>query len=167
MEFYHIPVLLNEVLENLSIKADGIYVDCTVGGAGHSSEIAKKLSKNGVLIAFDKDIDAIKTASERLKEFCEVVNLDLSNLQSFDLKNYSGRVKPLAVIIKSDFKNFKQAIDALPFGKVDGVLIDLGVSSLSEYPFTISLAFNTASLSIRISKSASCLKENPLSFVSI
>lgn len=129
MEFYHIPVLLNEVLENLSIKADGIYVDCTVGGAGHSSEIAKKLSKNGVLIAFDKDIDAIKTASERLKEFCEVVNLDLSNLRSFDLKNYSGRMKPLAIIIKSDFKNFKQAIDALPFGKVDGVLIDLGVSS--------------------------------------
>ena len=49
MEFYHIPVLLNEVLENLSIKADGIYVDCTVGGAGHSSEIAKKLSKKAII----------------------------------------------------------------------------------------------------------------------
>ena len=129
MEFYHVPVLLNEVLENLSIKADGIYVDCTVGGAGHSSEIAKRLSAEGVLIAFDKDDDAIKAASERLNQFAEVVNYNLNNLEDFNLEEYSSREKPLAIIIKSDFKNFKSALEKLPFEKVDGVLIDLGVSS--------------------------------------
>lgn len=129
MKFYHIPVLLNEVLENLSIKPDGIYVDCTVGGAGHSSEIAKKLSKNGVLIAFDKDIEAIRAASERLKEFCDVLNFDLSTVQDFKIEDHSARQKPLAIIIKSDFKNFKSALDGLNIGCVDGVLIDLGVSS--------------------------------------
>lgn len=129
MEFYHIPVLLNEVLENLSIKADGIYVDCTVGGAGHSSEIVKRLSSKGVLIAFDKDDDAIKAASERLKQFAEVLNFNLNNLEDFNLNEHIKRQKPLVVIIKSDFKNFKSAIEKLPFDKVDGVLIDLGVSS--------------------------------------
>ena len=129
MNFYHIPVLLNEVLENLSIKTDGIYVDCTVGGGGHSSEIAKRLSKNGILIAFDKDDDAIRAASERLAEICEVVNFDLNNLHEFKMTDYTDRQKPLAIVIKSDFKNFKRAIESLNVGKVDGVLIDLGVSS--------------------------------------
>lgn len=129
MEFVHIPVLLNEVIESLQIKPNGIYVDCTVGGAGHSSEIVKKLSKNGILIAFDKDIDAINVASLRLKEFCQVVVLTLDELSNFDFSKYDNRSMPLAVIIKSDFKNFKFALEQLKIDGVDGVLIDLGVSS--------------------------------------
>ena len=65
MEFKHISVLLDEVLENLNIKPEGIYVDGTAGGAGHSKEIAKRL-KNGHLYALDRDPDAVKTATERL-----------------------------------------------------------------------------------------------------
>lgn len=129
MEFVHIPVLLNEVIESLQIKPNGIYVDCTVGGAGHSSEIVKKLSKNGILIAFDKDIDAINAASLRLKEFCQVVVLTLDELSNFDFSKYDNRLIPLAVIIKSDFKNFKSALEQLKIDGVDGVLIDLGISS--------------------------------------
>lgn len=129
MEFVHIPVLLNEVIESLQIKPNGIYVDCTVGGAGHSSEIVKKLSKNGILIAFDKDIDAINAASLRLKEFCQVVILTLDELSNFDFSKYKNRLNPLAVIIKSDFKNFKSALEQLKIDGVDGVLIDLGISS--------------------------------------
>ena len=129
MEFVHIPVLLNEVIESLQIKPNGIYVDCTVGGAGHSSEIVKKLSKNGILIAFDKDIDAINVASLRLKEFCQVVVLTLDELSNFDFSKYDNRSMPLAVIIKSDFKNFKFALEQLNIDGVDGVLIDLGISS--------------------------------------
>lgn len=129
MEFVHIPVLLNEVIESLQIKPNGIYVDCTVGGAGHSSEIVKKLSKNGILIAFDKDIDAINAASLRLKEFCQVVVLTLDELSNFDFSKYDNRSMPLAVIIKSDFKNFKFALEQLKIDGVDGVLIDLGISS--------------------------------------
>lgn len=129
MEFVHIPVLLNEVIESLQIKPNGIYVDCTVGGAGHSSEIVKKLSKNGILIAFDKDIDAINAASLRLKEFCQVVVLTLDELSNFDFSKYDNRSMPLAVIIKSDFKNFKFALEQLNIDGVYGVLIDLGISS--------------------------------------
>lgn len=129
MEFIHIPVLLNEVIESLQIKPNGIYVDCTVGGAGHSSEIVKKLSKNGILIAFDKDIDAINAASLRLKEFCQVVILTLNELSNFDFSKYENRLNPLAVIIKSDFKNFQSALEQLKIDGVDGVLIDLGISS--------------------------------------
>ncbi len=129
MEFVHIPVLLNEVIESLQIKPNGIYVDCTVGGAGHSSEIVKKLSKNGILIAFDKDIDAINAASLRLKEFCQVVILTLDELSNFDFSKYANRLLPLAIIIKSDFKNFKSALEQLKIDGVDGVLIDLGISS--------------------------------------
>ena len=68
LDFQHISVLLNECIEQLDIKPDGIYVDGTVGGAGHSSEIAKRLT-TGKLIALDKDPDAIKTASERLAKY--------------------------------------------------------------------------------------------------
>ena len=67
MEFSHVSVLLNECIEGLDIKPDGIYVDCTVGGAGHSIEIAKRLGENGKLIGLDRDPDAVKAAGERLK----------------------------------------------------------------------------------------------------
>ena len=69
MEFKHIPVLLNECINGLEIKPDGIYVDGTLGGAGHSSEIVKHLSTKGTLIGIDRDEEALKAASEKLKEY--------------------------------------------------------------------------------------------------
>lgn len=103
-QFHHIPVLLNEVITGLNIKPSGIYVDCTMGGGGHSSEILKKLSSSGKLIGFDKDIDACKVCSEKFK--------NNSNVQ----------------IYNSDFKNAPEILKDLT-GQIDGVLIDLGVSS--------------------------------------
>lgn len=105
MEFKHIPVMLNEVIENLNIKSDGIYVDCTVGGGGHSFEIAKRL-KSGHLYAFDRDEDAIKKSTETLKKFADKVTL-----------------------IKSNYKNAPQILSEMGINKIDGFLIDLGVSS--------------------------------------
>lgn len=103
MEFKHISVLLNEVVESLNIKPDGIYVDGTVGGAGHSTEIAKRLV-SGRLIALDRDPDAVKTAIERLKGYN-------------------------ATVIQSNFADMKQALESINIYKVDGILLDLGVSS--------------------------------------
>ena len=103
MEFKHISVLLNETIESLNIKPDGIYVDGTAGGAGHSSEIAKRL-KNGMLIALDRDPDAVKTATERLK-------------------GYPAKVK------NSKFSEMKNVLLEMGIDKVDGILLDLGVSS--------------------------------------
>lgn len=106
MEFAHIPVMLNECLEVLNIKADGTYVDGTVGGAGHSIEIVKRLSENGRLICVDKDEDALKAAGERLAP-------------------YKNRV----TFIHDDYKNLVNELDSIGVGKVDGILLDLGVSS--------------------------------------
>lgn len=106
MEFNHVSVLLNECIDNLQIKPDGVYVDCTMGGAGHSKEIAKKLSKNGRLICFDQDINAINTAKERLAEFGDRV-----------------------ILIRDNFENIKEQLIANNINAVDGVLADLGVSS--------------------------------------
>lgn len=106
MEFAHIPVMLNECLEGLNIKADGTYVDGTVGGAGHSMEIVKRLSENGRLICVDKDEDALKAAGERLAP-------------------YKDRV----TFIHDDYKNLVNELDSIGVGKVDGILLDLGVSS--------------------------------------
>ncbi len=106
MEFKHIPVMLNECLEGLNIKPDGIYFDGTLGGAGHSSEILKQLNKNGLLIATDKDDDAIKVSTERLSKIADKFK-----------------------VIKSDFKKFNEILDELKIEKIDGVLLDLGVSS--------------------------------------
>ena len=69
MEFKHTSVLLHETIDNLNIRPDGIYVDGTLGGAGHSSEIVKRLNENGRLIGIDQDEDAIAAASERLKDY--------------------------------------------------------------------------------------------------
>lgn len=102
MNFKHIPVLLNEVLSGLNINPDGLYLDCTIGGAGHSLEILKKLSDKGKLIGVDKDIDAIKASGENLKNFDNVT------------------------LIKSDYNDLADKLDNLSF---DGILIDLGVSS--------------------------------------
>lgn len=106
MEFHHVSVLLNECIENLKIKPDGVYVDCTMGGAGHSKEIVKKLSDKGLFIGFDQDKNAINTARERLSE-------------------YENRVK----FVHSNFENIKEELEKIGIYKIDGVLADLGVSS--------------------------------------
>ncbi|MBM7618889.1 16S rRNA (cytosine1402-N4)-methyltransferase [Bacillus tianshenii] len=104
--FHHVTVLLNEAVEGLNIKEDGIYVDCTLGGAGHSSEIVKRLSEKGRLVAFDQDDSALEHAKNVLH-------------------NYLDRV----IFIKSNFKFLKEKLYEQGITKVDGVLFDLGVSS--------------------------------------
>ena len=90
MEFKHVSVLLDECIDGLDIKPDGIYVDCTLGGAGHSSEIIKRLSNKGLLIGIDQDEDALKAASERLKDYDNkiLVHNNFHNIKSilYDLK---------------------------------------------------------------------------------
>ncbi len=103
MEFNHYSVLLNETIEALNIKPDGIYVDGTAGGAGHSKEIAKKLD-GGFLYALDQDPDAVKVATERLAGLP-------------------------AKVIKSNFANMKEVLLKEGISQVDGILLDLGVSS--------------------------------------
>ncbi len=105
MEFIHKPIMLKEILSGLSINPDGIYLDCTIGGAGHSKEIIKKLSSKGLLIGIDKDQDAINVCKERLKDYKNVI------------------------LVKSDFKNIENVLNDLKIESLDGVLIDLGVSS--------------------------------------
>lgn len=106
MEFKHKSVLLEETIENLNIQPDGIYVDGTLGGGGHSYEIAKRLNTAGRLIGIDQDADAVAAARERLKD-------------------YSDRV----TIVRNNYCNLAQVLDALGIDRVDGILLDLGVSS--------------------------------------
>ncbi len=90
MDFWHTPVLLKESIEGLQIRPDGIYVDGTLGGGGHSWEICKKLTAGGRLIGIDQDQDAIKAASERLDEFRDRVDLVLGNFR--DMKSELARL---------------------------------------------------------------------------
>ena len=106
MMFEHTTVLLDEAVNGLNIKPNGIYVDCTLGGAGHSSEILSKLTDNGKLFAFDQDEIAIAHAKEKLSLYGEQLT-----------------------IIKSNFLYLKEELEKLGIEKVDGVLYDLGVSS--------------------------------------
>ena len=106
MEFKHKSVLLDETIEGLNIKPDGIYVDGTLGGGGHSYHIASRLSDKGRLIGIDQDKDAIKAASERLKKFGDKVT-----------------------IVRDNYTNFRRVLDDLNIEKVDGILLDIGVSS--------------------------------------
>lgn len=105
MEYKHIPVLLNETIEGLNIKKDGIYVDCTMGGAGHSSEILKRLT-TGHLYCFDQDQMVIEKSKKRLEE-----------------------VGSNFTIIQDNFVNIKSGLENLGITHVDGILYDLGVSS--------------------------------------
>lgn len=118
MEFSHTPVLLDEVLENLEIKPNGVYVDCTLGGAGHSSKILEKL-ENGLLIGFDKDQEAIDASTSKLSKICNVFSKD----------NFERVNEKSCLIIKDDFKNSPSVLTELGITNVDGILIDLGVSS--------------------------------------
>ena len=105
MEFKHVSVLKDESISGLNIQPDGLYVDCTTGGGGHSLEIAKRL-KNGKLICIDKDIDALNFAKTRLKD-------------------YENKI----VFVNDNFLNIDKILDNLNIDFVDGILADLGVSS--------------------------------------
>ncbi len=105
MEFNHISVLLEESVEALDIKPDGIYVDCTAGGGGHSAEVLKNLGENGRMILFDRDPDAIETVTNRFKDDKRVT------------------------IIHSNFSEIKKILAELNINGVDGIIADLGVSS--------------------------------------
>lgn len=104
LDFHHVPVLFNEAVESLQIKPDGIYVDCTSGGGGHSTAIAKRLL-DGRLIAIDRDPEAIETLKERLGKF------------------------DCVTLVHDNFFNIRQILDNLGIDAVDGILADLGVSS--------------------------------------
>ena len=107
MEFHHLPVLLNECLDGLAIRPDGVYLDCTLGGAGHSSEILKRL-RGGMLIGIDRDQDAIQAATARL----ENLNADARFLT-----------------LRGNFHDAKALLAGAGIAHVDGVLVDLGLSS--------------------------------------
>ena len=106
MEFKHTSVLLWETIDNLEIKPDGVYVDGTLGGGGHSFHICEKLGKDGRLIGIDQDEDAIKAATKRLEKFSDKVT-----------------------IVRNNYCNMKAALRELAIDKVDGIVLDLGVSS--------------------------------------
>ncbi len=106
MEFLHKPVMLDECIGALDVKPDGIYVDGTVGGGGHSYEIAARLTEGGRLFDFDKDEEALAAAKRKLEPFADRITF-----------------------VHDDFKNACAALDAAGVGEIDGVLLDLGVSS--------------------------------------
>lgn len=140
MEFKHIPVLLNEVIEGLNLSPSGFYLDCTLGGAGHSTEILKKLNDKGILVGFDKDIEAIQTSTKKLEKYSNIVFYDI-NKKTFsndilEINSYneleklkSDKEKPISILIKSDFKNSINILKEMGFPLLNGLLIDLGISS--------------------------------------
>ncbi len=129
MEFNHTSVLLDECIQGLSIRPDGIYVDGTAGGAGHSREIARRLT-TGRLIAIDKDPDAVAVARQRLSGF------------------------PCAKVVQSDFSQLASILDRLGIEKADGILLDLGVSSFQlDTPDRGFSYMHDAPLDMRMSKS--------------
>lgn len=105
MEFSHVSVLLNECIDGLNIKENGIYLDGTLGGAGHSGEIVKGLGNHGILIGVDQDINAINASKEKLKKYKNVI------------------------YVHNNFSQIKNIINSLNIDGLDGVLLDLGVSS--------------------------------------
>jgi 16S rRNA (cytosine1402-N4)-methyltransferase len=106
MEFKHKSVLLEETIEYLNVKPDGIYVDGTLGGGGHAYEVCKKLGPNGHFVGIDQDAAAIEAASKRLEPFKDKID-----------------------IVRSNYVNMKQVLSDLGIEKVDGIVLDLGVSS--------------------------------------
>lgn len=106
MEFNHTSVLLQETIGQLQIRPDGIYVDGTLGGGGHAYEVLRRLSEHGRLVGIDQDADAIRAASERLREFQDRVS-----------------------IVRSNYADMRTQLKRLGIDKVDGIILDLGVSS--------------------------------------
>lgn len=132
MEFNHIPVLFNETIDSLNINPDGLYVDCTAGGGGHSGKIASLL-RNGRLIAIDRDPDAIAVLTERFKD------------------------KPQVKVVHNTFNNIKVILDG---EKADGILADLGVSSFQLDEASRGFSFHKdAELDMRMSKEGASAKD--------
>lgn len=128
MEFVHKSVLLNETIQSLNIKPNGIYVDCTAGGGGHSSEILKRLT-TGKLVAIDQDPDAIETLKERFKNEDKIV------------------------IVNSNFENISEILSSLNIESADGIMADLGVSSYQLDNAQRGFSYHTdAPLDMRMSK---------------
>lgn len=132
MEFKHTPIMLNDVISGLNIKPTGVYFDGTLGGAGHSKEILKRLD-GGLLIGCDKDTEALQVSEKRLNEINSHFKL-----------------------VHDDYKNFKQILSNLNIEKVDGILLDLGVSSyqLDNEERGFSYRFNSP-LDMRMDRSKS------------
>ncbi|MBR5684331.1 MAG: 16S rRNA (cytosine(1402)-N(4))-methyltransferase RsmH [Ruminococcus sp.] len=129
MEFSHIPVMLEECMDGLDIRPDGIYVDGTAGGAGHSSAIAARLSEKGRLIALDRDPDAVAAATERLS------------------------VYPNARVYHRNYSEIRAVLDELDIEYVDGILMDLGVSSFQLDEGSRGFSYHSdAPLDMRMSK---------------
>ena len=144
-EFNHEPVLLRECIEMLSIKSDGVYIDGTLGGAGHSSYILQHLGENGILIGLDQDEDAIKVAAERLQQIKD-----------------AGKSKAEYIIVKTNFEKMSETASCIlerrgRKPKADGILLDIGVSSyqFDEPERGFSYRYD-ASLDMRMNR------ENPL-----
>ena len=135
--FNHIPVLLDETIDGLNIKENGIYVDATLGGGGHSEKILEKLSSgNGYLVGIDQDEDAINATSKRLSKYIENKKL---------------------IVVKNNFENVANIIDDLKIEKIDGILFDLGVSSFQFDEADRGFSYNhEAELDMRMDK------DNPL-----
>lgn len=130
MEFRHEPVLLQECINGLNIKTNGIYVDGTMGGAGHSKEIVKRLNKNGLLIGIDRDEEALKHAKEVLKEYTNIK------------------------YVHDNHDNISEVLQKLGIDKVDGILLDLGVSSYQiDNPIRGFSYISEANLDMRMDKS--------------
>ncbi|MEE0874082.1 MAG: 16S rRNA (cytosine(1402)-N(4))-methyltransferase RsmH [Ruminococcus sp.] len=135
MDFEHIPVLLNETIQGLNIKENGIYVDCTAGGGGHSGEILKHLT-TGKLISIDQDPDAIKTLTEKFK------------------KNENS------IIVMGNFGNMKDLLELRGVGRIDGALFDIGVSSHQLDTASRGFSFHEdAPLDMRMSQSGVTAEE--------
>ena len=129
MEFKHEPIMLDECIENLKIKSNGIYVDGTLGGAGHSSKIIQNLGADGLLIGIDRDKDALAASSERLKEY----------------KNVK--------YVWGNHEQIKEHVEKLGIAKVDGILLDLGVSSYQIDEATRGFSYTkNARLDMRMNK---------------
>ncbi len=135
MEFSHIPVLLYECINGLMIRPDGIYLDGTAGGGGHSEEIAKRL-KNGRLISLDQDPDAVETASRRLAPY------------------------PQATVVHANFRDMEEVLRSLSIRQIDGVLLDLGVSSYQLDAAERGFSYQKdAPLDMRMSKTGKSAKD--------
>ena len=136
MEFKHIPVLLQECIQGLNIKENGIYVDGTLGGAGHSSKIVEKLSKDGILIGIDRDEEALASASKKLNKY--------SNVR----------------YIHGNHDNIKKILEDLKIEQVDGILLDLGVSSYQLDEATRGFSYmQDAPLDMRMDKTSKLTAE--------
>ena len=129
MEFSHVPVLFRETVDSLRVRPDGIYVDCTAGGGGHSLAVAQRLSPEGRLIAIDRDPDAIRNLTEKFRPF------------------------PNVTVVRNNFTNIRSVLDSLGIERADGVMADLGVSSYQLDTAERGFSFHhDAPLDMRMSK---------------